>query len=1081
MRSVIAVIVTILLIPGFGCGSGPEKVSEEPDRVDCTLRDNFETGELFGWEAYPYAQDIGYDPTTVCQREPAHNGSRYALARIIKPNDALDLSEGFTRQIDLWTTKDTRLRVALFLIGDRKPEKVDLFLGLFDGRLYTHTVSAPEVNRWLELQVPAREFRLADGTPLKAGEHLQVVAVRAFYPLVSHLLSYTILIDDFSLNGERQRRFTAIEPTATDFEKFGISVLGRHYYHGDTIGISVTPEKSRKVTRVECALLGPDGKPVVSGLELYDDGTHGDKESGDRIWTNTALHTIGMNDPRGQWTIDLTGKTGIGRDLRWGFRFIMPGKRLTPDDHPRLFFSGDELATRLNSKEPPAVRKILENALAQKGRYTDVDIDTVNEDTNVPSESLTGGPYSRAGSEGGRWISPAYTLAGITEEGAWKYALAGDTEAGERAKKALLKFSSFKMWNRSWMEAHGRHIYFPVGYMTRQVAIGYDLLYPLMSDEERATVREGIMNNAIKPFYRDMVEMNRMPSSLSNHIAVIVAGLGLAATTIYGDDSSNPELEPYLSGILTKMRDFMGKTYQPEGSYGEPYTYQAMASRDLTETLCALERNFGIDYTTTTYLRDAWIYPLYATHSSGRYQDFGDVSLWYGMTQTHLLWLTHRMRNPWTYAYAKPFYEAGRGGFMGWLWYTDGIAPRYRTELPSSRLFTHKGNMVMRSDWSDEGSIMIFRCGPNSNHYHLDQGSFQILTNGEELLSDAGHSDGYYTNLYYPCYYTQSIGHTVMLVDMNPESQAAADYENGVAALRTYPHITRHFAGNIADTVEGDLTSVYKGAVSGYTRSLMFVKPDLVFLYDHVKSETGHEYDWLFHAEHTDGKNSITYENDTVTITRPKARLTMDILSPEIASSRIRASDRDEGFITLSGKPGQTEESFLAVLRPEALGTGRGPKKKHASRLLRSGGWIGAGVGEDGLVTMAMFRVDGNGTEHTINEFETDANRFAVTSDRHGAVKMLFVSDATRLTKLGRTPFSFTSSDRVSAAVRYDTPEGIVLEVEASAAADITMTVPKRVKSAIAAGNVSAACSYDEAAGTVTVKVPEGRTEMVMK
>ena len=40
------------------------------------------------------------------------------------------------------------------------------------------------------------------------------------------------------------------------------------------------------------------------------------------------------------------------------------------------------------------------------------------------------------------------------------------------------------------------------------------------------------LNKGLKLFHRDMVEMNRMPSNMTNHIAVIVTGFGLAATAI---------------------------------------------------------------------------------------------------------------------------------------------------------------------------------------------------------------------------------------------------------------------------------------------------------------------------------------------------------------------------------------------------------------------------------------------------------------------------------------------------------------------------------------------------------------------
>ena len=55
--------------------------------------------------------------------------------------------------------------------------------------------------------------------------------------------------------------------------------------------------------------------------------------------------------------------------------------------------------------------------------------------------------------------------------------------------------------------------------------------------------------------------------------------------------------------------------------------------------------------------------------------------------------------------------------------YHKGLETKNREELIPSHHFPVKGHMVMRSDWSDEGTIMVFKSGPNSNHYHIDQGS----------------------------------------------------------------------------------------------------------------------------------------------------------------------------------------------------------------------------------------------------------------------------------------------------------------------------------------------------------------------
>ncbi|MHB9028653.1 MAG: heparinase II/III domain-containing protein [Candidatus Latescibacterota bacterium] len=1040
-----------------------------PDRVPFTIRDDFETNEHYGWESYPYAQDIGYEPFTIPQKEPAHNDSKYALANIKKPNDMIDVAEGFTKEIDLWTVAGTRLKAAIFLTADRKPEYLELSLGLFDGSRYFHVIKSPKVNRWLELDIPMSGFA-AKGKPLAAGAQVQVITIKAFYPVATHLASYTISLDDFVLNGERQRRFTATEPRSTDFEMFGYSILNRHFGYGDVIALTVKPENAPGkgvLTAVTAEVIDGAGKTVASGVKL---------QSRDGAWAGDNLYTVKKTDARGQWRVDLAGKDAAGNEVRWGFRFLMPGEKLTPQRHPRLHFTAEELKKRLASQSPIEA-KILQSALSNPASLNNIDLSGVNEAKNLQTESLTGGPYSVI-SVYDNWRAPQVRLSGVIEAGAWLYAIKGDEAAGRKAKEALLKLCAFTRWNHPWQDAHGNHTYFPMGYTIGPVATGYDLLYPLLSEAERKAVRDGLMEKGIKPFYRDMVEMNRMPSSLSNHIAVLVANLSLAATAICGDDRANPSLEPYFSGILAKMKRFMDRTFYSDGGYGEPLTYQDMATRDLVEALDVLEENIGIDYALETNLKESWRYPLYVTYNNGRYPDFGDVSPSYGLSGLSFMYYTWKLKNPYTYNFVQKAFEAGRGGIPAWQWYVNDITPKRREELVPSHHFPIKGHLVSRSDWSDEGVVNVFKCGPNSNHYHYDQGTFYLMTNGEELLSDAGHGSSYYANLHYACYYTQTIGHNCMLVDGNAESQAPADYLNGIAALQDWPRIQHAFAGRVADEVEGDLTCVYKGTMENYTRSLLYLKPDLMFLYDRVKSAKPHLYDWIFHAEHTNGRNSISMSGNTVTIARTKARLRMDVLAPELASNTIEDSDRDESFITLRGKPGTKDTEFLAVLTPRAVKSPADTVIASTSTLLGANGWTGAKVERPDGVTVACFRTAAGPGAGTVEGFSADAERFAVSADKSGKTALLFVR-GTSLTRQGSALFK--SSRPLSAAASFGATETL-LETESDAPAEVALALAKAPATVTLNGAmVASGWKYDAGTKMLSVSVKDGRTEVRIK
>src|SRR6478672_8333096 len=122
----------ILLLILLACvGSRYSNAQKPADRIPCTIAADFETGELFGWEPYPYAEDIGSYRLVFAQKSPTHNDSKYALAGLVRANDAVEVYEGFTRRFDLWTVPGSRVRIAVYFQSDRDPSTLELSLGTF--------------------------------------------------------------------------------------------------------------------------------------------------------------------------------------------------------------------------------------------------------------------------------------------------------------------------------------------------------------------------------------------------------------------------------------------------------------------------------------------------------------------------------------------------------------------------------------------------------------------------------------------------------------------------------------------------------------------------------------------------------------------------------------------------------------------------------------------------------------------------------------------------------------------------------------------------------------------------------------
>jgi hypothetical protein len=308
---------------------------------------------------------------------------------------------------------------------------------------------------------------------------------------------------------------------------------------------------------------------------------------------------------------------------------------------------------------------------------------------------------------------------------------------------------------------------------------------------------------------------------------------------------------------------------------------------------------------------------------------------------------------------------------------------------------------------------------------------------------------------------------------MNAESQSVGDFNNGIASLRNWPSITHSFAGEIADAVSSDLTSVYKNKVSSYTRTLLPTKNGPIFLFDQVKSPDEHSYNWLFHAEHTNGKSSIAYADKRMTITRNAARLTMDVISPEIVSNRIRNSDRDESFIALSSAKTK-DANFLAVMTPEAKpATGDFPERAKATSVNEKG-WLGASVKDNNTTHYGFFRTENNAA-NTVGGFTTDASKFTAAIMDNKLIEGYFEGSA-----LNGYGISLKANTPVSAAFATSSG-GTNVEVKATAAGQLSVSYAGKPSQVLVNGAAAKNWKSDSKSGTVMFNFPAGTSKISIK
>ena len=988
----------------------------ETQQVPFEWADGFENGELNSWETYPFFQDMGFNPTLRTVTDPSYEGSR-SLSQNFIPTDTdfpVDRNRiGVMKRGQLTISDKTHLSCAVFLNADRRAEKLDVILCSVEGEKWTTTLTSPPSNEWVVIERSPTEFRSGNKT-LPAGTRIEAVVVLSQFGVVSADRSYSLNLDGFSLTGVRPNRFVGVEPESTWLEPFGKSILHRHYQPGETISLAVeiaTVDESDPIRSVTVSILDGNGNTVAKA-DLAGEGT----------WSNESIYTLKEGDPPGRWRARLTGVTEGGKGIQNDLEFLVPVASVIRS-HPRLLFTEEEAQKRADERSNPALQEVFEEACkVAKGRVNGATPGDYPEFNEVNDEYLGGGDFSPHWPDFMTWRKGLLSSV-PARDGAFLYALAGDNEAGEAAKKLLLHVCNFSEWNHPWMIARGTHMYYPMGYTAYRAAVAFDLLYPLLSTEEKKQVIAGLYERGIHPCYLGEVVDNHIPSNISNHLGVSCTGGLLAAIALLGEDPDNPYMEPALSGILAKLEAHIQAGYLPDNSYAETFGYFHMDADMVSKAASALERNFGIDITTTTHIKDAWVYPHYVSTPSGEdCLDMGDGSGNWGRNgKTSLLWISQRLSDPmvwdrYLWATGPEMHQDFAMEFYDYLWRPMDLEPGSATSLPPSCLFEERGMAVFRSGWEANDLRLLYKAGPHTNHHHLDQGNFILQYGGETLLDEGGYAK-YYENKYYHSFYTQAVAHNTVLLGDYPESQDLADLRDDVKALDDFPRIVACTTGEVVDALESELSNVYKGRLASFRRSLVAPGTEYLVLYDDIAAHQPETFDWLFH---TRGKNSFVVDKSTARIVRPGAELRMEILEPKNLVHRIREHPHgDKSFVTFETPEKLERAQFLSVMIPSATAD-RETRKNWNVEEVSEMGWLGATVGHGDDTDFVYFRVEEDSRE--IGDFETDADRFLVTRGNDSTLKKLWLRNF--------TTFASNGSEGQSLRIQVETPTTLSIILE---------------------------------------------------
>jgi hypothetical protein len=209
-------------------------------------------------------------------------------------------------------------------------------------------------------------------------------------------------------------------------------------------------------------------------------------------------------------------------------------------------------------------------------------------------------------------------------------------------------------------------------------------------------------------------------------------------------------------------------------------------------------------------------------------------------------------------------------------------------------------------------------------------------------------------------------------------------------------------------------------------------------------------------------------------IDRPNAKLTMDVVSPEIVASKIYDKSAGlgkgfyESFLDLASKPDLNQVNFLAVLLPESKpASGAAP----VTTKLEAPGWIGAKMVHANGSDIGFFRT---GTENGVAAgFTTDAKRFTASYDKSGTLQKIYYEGSS----ISGNGLSL-SADVGTRGTMALVSTGIDAEIKSGKGCSLKIVVSGKPGSVQVNGQTIKEWTFDEGAKTVSVKLPAGTVSL---
>ena len=504
-----------------------------------------------------------------------------------------------------------------------------------------------------------------------------------------------------------------------------------------------------------------------------------------------------------------------------------------PKTHPRLFMRPEEVAN-LRKKARTDLQKEFASVLKTADSLLKLSI-AAEEPPDFPKGIKRKTP---------EWLklhrnsgNLAQTTLSAAAELSFAWLLSGNAAYGEEARRILMKCATWDPAGSTGFRTNDNAAMLFNFYFSR----AYTFLHDLLSKEERQQCRRVMRvrgNDMYKALYpRHLWRPYASHSNRTWHF------LGEVAIAFYGEI---PEAGDWAWFAMNVFANVYPVWNDSNGGWHEGMAYWYSYLNRFTWWADIMRSAFDINAYDKPFFAECGYFPMYVMPPGTRSGGFGDQTPRYNSQSCARLVanMATQARNPYWSWYGKIHginsLSAGSIGFIRSS--LPEVTPKAPNDLPRSRLFRGVGQAYLNTDLVNAtNNIQVhFKSSPfgTQSHGYNAQNSFLLYIGGERLFLRSGLRDCYGSE-----HHKNWMWHTRS--DNNITVNGTSQLQHSADAVG---HISQFQSTEGFDYVVGEAHKAYAGKLNRYTRRILFIKPEIIIIWDSLTAPRPSSFEWHLHT-----------------------------------------------------------------------------------------------------------------------------------------------------------------------------------------------------------------------------------------